>query len=162
MPNSLAENQETERICINLENSSKPTDSLLPISVEMCAEQNVRSSREEQFNEFLIQAVDEAITSLGEPVKNTIYQHLKDDFDISKDDIPIKIVEFSEIIHKIFGLGASRLEIKFMKNLCTRIQADTKWPEHECLSKWIVMEISFDEYIDKMRKNYVTQTPKNP
>ena len=162
MRSSLGENQQAERIYVDLDNSSKPIDSLNAIEIETCAERNAKSFREEQFDEFLVQAIDEAIISLGEPVKNTLYQHLEEDFDMSKNDIPKRIVEFSEIIHKIFGLGASRLEIKFMKNLCTRIQADTKWPEHECLSKWIVMEISFDEYIDKMRKNYVTQTPKNP
>ena len=160
MPSSLEEDEEIERICIDLENSNKLSDSPHPINVQACIERNVRSFREEQFDEFLIQAVDEAITSLGAPVKNALYQHLEDDFNISKNDIPKKIVKFSEIIHKIFGLGASRLEIKFVKNLCSRIQTDIKNPELECLSRWIVRELSFDEYVDHLREDYLTQTPE--
>jgi len=160
MRSSIGQNQEAERMCIDLDNSGGSTESIPTVSVENCIESNERSFREEQFDEFLVQAIDEAITSLGEPVKNTVYQHLEVDFCMTKNDIPKRIAEFTEIMHKIFGLGASRLEIKFMKNLCLRIQNDAKWPEHECLSKWIVMEVSFEQYIDKMRKNYITQTPK--
>jgi hypothetical protein len=162
MANLSVESQEVERIGFldnSYENQGSVTDSSSfnstgkGKSVATAVLPSIKSLRQEQFDKFLVQAIDEAITSLGEPVKNTIYQHLADDFGITKDDIPQQIAEFSDIIHKIFGLGATRLEIKFMKNLNSRIKADVDWPGFECSSsKWIEMEISFEEFVIKMRK----------
>ena len=110
---------------------------------------------QQKFNECLIQAVDEALTSLGEPVKNTVYFQLETSFNIPKNQIPDQIEEFTNIMHKIFGLGASRLEIKFMKNLHSKIKVSVEtngceWP----LSKWIVDDMSFTDYIKRTRENY--------
>jgi hypothetical protein len=116
---------------------------------------------QEKFDQLLIEAIDEALSSLGEPVKNAVYQHLQNDFSIEKDKIPSQIEEFSNIIHKIFGLGASRLEIKFMKNLNSKIEIDIKMPEYEWpLSKWIIADLSFTEYAHDARKNYVSEFEK--
>ena len=109
----------------------------------------------QKFNEYLIQSVDEALTSLGEPVKNTIYFQLENNFNIPKNEIPDQIEEFTNIMHKIFGLGASRLEIKFMKNLYSKIKVSAEtngceWP----LSKWIVDDMSFTEYVQRTREEY--------
>jgi hypothetical protein len=117
---------------------------------------------QEKFDQLLNEAIDEALSSLGEPVKNAVYQHLQNDFCIEKDKIPCQIDEFSTIIHKIFGLGASRLEIKFMKNLNAKIEIDIKMPEYEWpLSKWIIADLSFTEYVHNARKNYVSELEKN-
>ena len=104
------------------------------------------------------EAIDEALTSLGEPVKNTVYYHLENDFNIPKNEIPQKLGLFSHIIHKIFGIGASRLEIKFMKNLNSKVKTNMQLSEYEWpLSKWIVMEMSFTDYVDHIRKDYENQ-----
>ena len=139
MAGLLTETQGLEVVYSSLENLSMDSE----------------SSRQEQFDVFLVQAIDEALTSLGEPVKNALYQRLEVDFNIHKNDIPKKIGEFSDIIHKIFGLGACRLERKFMKNLNSKVQASVRLAECEgSLSEWIIMETSFDEYVAKVRKNY--------
>ncbi len=116
-----------------------------------------KNSLEEKFDTLLVEAIDEAITSLGEPVKNTLYFHLDNDFKITKETIAGHIDEFSGVIHKIFGLGASRLEVKSLKNLYSKIQPNSQLPEFVCsLSKWIEMEISFNEYVNNIRKNFLT------
>ena len=137
MAGQLIESQESEIVCLeNLGTSSE-------------------RSKKERFDEFLSQSIDEALTSLGEPVKNSLYQHLEVDFNIQKNEIPENIEVFSNIIHKIFGLGACRLERKFLKNLNAKVQSIAELPECECsLSNWIVMEVSFEEYVTKIRKNY--------
>jgi hypothetical protein len=135
MARSIAESQETEGIYINLENPSN-----------------------DQFDDFLVQAIDEVFTSLGEPVKNAFYQHLEVDFNITKDEIPKKIVEFSDIIHKIFGLGACRLERNFVRELNAKVRSNVELPECEgSLSKWIISDESFLEYVNKARESYETQ-----
>ena len=109
----------------------------------------------QQFRELLIEAIDEALCSLGEPVKNTIYQHLNDDFKITKNDIPERMEEFSELLHKVFGLGASRLEVRFIKNLNAKLNAaDSKNHSDLGSSKWIVMEMSFTKYVCDAQKEF--------
>ena len=135
----------------SFETNKRVTISVLP---------NKETPLHEKFNEFLIEAIDEAFSSLGEPVKNTVYHHLENDFNIPKNEIPQKLDEFSHIIHKIFGMGASRLEIKFMKNLNSKVKGNVQMPEYEWpLSKWIVSEMSFKEYVNNIRKEYETQKP---
>jgi hypothetical protein len=109
----------------------------------------------QQFRELLIEAIDEALCSLGEPVKNTIYQHLHEDFKITKNNIPERMEEFSELLHKVFGLGASRLEVRFIKNLNAKLNAaESKTGDDLGSSKWIVMEMSFTKYVCDAQKEF--------
>src|SRR5665647_1551460 len=86
---------------------------------------------EEDFDDILLETIDETLSSLGEPVKNAFYFHLQTNFNISKNEIPKKIYEFSNIVQKIFGSGAGMLEIKFMKTLHSKISVNIRWPEYE-------------------------------
>lgn len=148
------ESSEEDKICLSLEDETEVEE--LPHSVDLEKAESKINLRKEQFNGYLIEAIDETLTSLGEPVKNVLYSNLESNFGISKEDIPEKIIDFSSILHKLFGLGASRLELKFMKNLNDKIQADIKWSEYEWpLSKWAVMDLSFEEYIFKIREDFI-------
>ena len=114
-----------------------------------------KDAYEAEFDDVLLETIDETISSLGGAVKNAVYFHLQSNFNITKNEIPKRINEFSGIIHKIFGSGAGRLEIKFMKTLHSKINVNVKWPEYQDpLSKWVVMDMTFIEYVDSMRKSY--------
>ena len=80
--------------------SDAKTKQLTHIPIKLC---------QEQFNKLLVEAIDDALTTLGEPVKNTFTNIYENDFDLNKDEIPKKIDEFSFIIHNIFGLGAQQV-----------------------------------------------------
>jgi hypothetical protein len=42
-----------------------------------------------------------------------------------------------------------------MKTLHSKIDVNVKWPEYEApLSKWIVTDMTFIEYVNSMRQNY--------
>jgi hypothetical protein len=115
-----------------------------------------KSLAEARFDEFLAEAIDETLQSLGTAVVNAFYAHLENDFRIRKNDIPNKIEDFSFVVHKVFGLGACRLEVKFMKNLQSKIHIDIEWPECEWpLSKWIITDMSFADYIRCAREAFV-------
>lgn len=118
--------------------------------------ENLKTAKLEEFDKLLRESIDEALASLGETVKNTVYFHLQNDFGIQKSEIASKILDFSEVIHKIFGLGATRLEIKFMMNLNSKVKIEIDWPETpEPFSKWFVADLSFIEYVANMRKSFV-------
>lgn len=70
-----------------------------------------------RFDELLSEAIDEELCSLGEPTKNYLYSHLENNYGVQKQDIPKEINVFSKMLHRIFGSGDSRLEIKFMEKL---------------------------------------------
>jgi hypothetical protein len=107
------------------------------------------------FNGVLLEAIDEAFSSLGESVRVAMYFHLKNTFGINKSDIPSKIAGFSDALEKIFGAGAKHLEILFMKNLHAKLEVTCKWPAYEYpLCKWIVPEMTFEEYVRLMRRNF--------
>jgi len=69
------------------------------------------------FEEFLLEAVDEELSLLGESVKLAVYHDLKKTFKIDKHAIPYRIDQFATAIEKMFGEGAKLLEIQIMKHL---------------------------------------------
>jgi hypothetical protein len=96
------------------------------------------------FEECLLEAVDEELSSLGEPVKRIIYFHLKRTFKIAKKEIPHRIAEFSDAIEKILGDGAKFLEIQIMRRLYEKLGKDTLYiPDKDVLI--------FTEYIEAAR-----------
>jgi hypothetical protein len=116
---------------------------------------NLKAARLEEFDNLLSESIDDALTSLGASVKSTVYLHLQNDFGINKNEIPSKISEFSDIIHKVFGVGATPLEIKFMMNLNSKVKAAISWPKiPEPFCRWFVADMSFTEYVINMRKSY--------
>jgi len=114
-----------------------------------------KTSAKRKFDQLLIEAIDETLASLGVPVKNMLYFQLENCFNMPKEEIPNHIDEFTGIMHKIFGLGASRLEVKFLKNLKLKIDFGTEINGCELtLSDWIINDESFKEYVNCMRKSY--------
>jgi hypothetical protein len=113
-------------------------------------------AKQRKFEESLGEAIDEALTSLGEPLKNTLYLRLEQRF-IPRSEIPHHIKEFSDFLSKTFGLGAARLEIKCMQNLHSKINVkiqvtNDKWSIDR--DKWITVGMTFENYVDNARKNY--------
>ena len=109
------------------------------------------------FDQILLDAIDEALLSLGENVKTSIYFHLDDLFKIKKQEIPFRIDDFSRALAQIFGLGAQSLEIMFMKSLHSKLKLYCKWSS-EC--QWVASEVTFQEYVCLMRQKFEEATSK--
>ena len=108
-----------------------------------------------RFNCFLLEAIDDTLSSLGVPVKNTLYMKLENNFGMKKEDIPQQIDDFLYILHKIFGLGATRLELLFVKALQSKIHIDLA--SLNCnltLPEWIEKEMSFKTCLTQMRRDF--------
>ena len=110
------------------------------------------STSQQRFDQLLVEAIDEVLCSLGEPVKNHLYIQLENDFSITKNDLPQQIEEFSHFIFRIFRSGASNIEIKFMQTLYAKISAD-RHIEHN-LSTCKEIDITFLNYVKKMRDSF--------
>ena len=98
------------------------------------------------FEGLLLEAVDAALSLLGDSSKQAIYFYLEKNFTVKKQDIPNKIEEFTNAIEEIFGHGAKILEIKIMKHLFVKVGSAFKY----ILEK---DDLLFVEYIDAARKH---------
>jgi hypothetical protein len=76
---------------------------------------------ERSFEQVFIEAVDEGLESLGESGKHMIFYHLDKSYSIKKHEIPKTPEAFAEGLEKIFGAGASVLEILIVKSLYTKL-----------------------------------------
>ena len=103
-----------------------------------------------KFELVLLEALDEAFSTLGENVKKTIYFHLQQKFLVAKQDIPYKIDDFSNALEQIFGLGARTLEILIMVKLHQKINPRYKWEG----PKWLVPELTFSQYVELLKLSY--------
>jgi hypothetical protein len=79
------------------------------------------TTKSQEFDKFLLSAIDEALNSLGESVKQSIYFHIENKFCVTRTEIPDNLVEFQGGLEKIFGTGAQFIEILIMKHLHTKI-----------------------------------------
>ncbi|MEM2947839.1 MAG: hypothetical protein QXN96_06360 [Candidatus Bathyarchaeia archaeon] len=98
------------------------------------------------FDDILLEAVDEALASLGESVKQSIYYHLEEKFRIPRKEIPNRVKEFAEGLEKIFGIGARFLEILIMRKLYDRIGKPIDWDENK--------EFAFANYVEAARRSF--------
>src|SRR3972149_9097720 len=79
-----------------------------------------RSSCELYFERCLTEAVDEALSALGESPKQSVFFHLEKDFCIRQQDISDNIGAFDGALRRLFGIGANFLEILIMRKLCEK------------------------------------------
>lgn len=108
-----------------------------------------------KFEQILLNSIDEAWSALGENAKSSIYFQQEEKFMIARQDIPYSVEDFSYPLEQIFGSDARHLEILFMKNLHPKVKVTCKWPTYGWpLSKWIVPEMTFQEYVCLMRQSF--------
>jgi hypothetical protein len=102
------------------------------------------------FDRLLLSAIDEALSSLGESVKQSIYFHIENKFSVSRNDIPENLDQFQGGLEKIFGTGARFIEIMIMKNLHAKIGAPlmVKKSRH----------LEFIEYVDAAKQGFMNKT----
>jgi hypothetical protein len=74
-------------------------------------------SREDAFNNLLLEVVDETLSCVGALARELIYFHLANRFNIKKDEIPQKVEDYVSAIRAIFGLAALPLENRVMRQL---------------------------------------------
>jgi hypothetical protein len=97
-----------------------------------------------QFNKALLEVVDEALLVLGETVKQAIYWHLENKYNIKKEEIPNKIEEFNKALKNLFGEGGEILLRLITKRLYAKINLEFKE-----VSNWI-----FQDYIENAKKSF--------
>jgi len=73
-----------------------------------------------EFQNLLLEAVDQGLSVIGESSKLSIYFHLEKSYGIKRQDIPQKTEAFVSAVEKIFGPGAKFIEALVSKGLCEK------------------------------------------
>ena len=107
-------------------------------------------AKRSEFDKLLVSAIDDALTSLGESVKQSIYFHIENKFNVARNEIPENLEEFQRGLEKIFGTGARFIEIWIMKNLHTKIGLPLKIDSKK---------LEFVEYIGVAKKSFLENAP---
>jgi len=97
------------------------------------------------FEKFMLEAVDEGLSLLGDSPKQAFYSYLDKAFKIKKQDIPSKIEEFTDAIERVFGNSAKLLEIEIMKHLYRKVGHNFEYPSE-------TNNLLFTEYVEAARQ----------
>jgi hypothetical protein len=104
---------------------------------------------QQKIDQLLIEAIDEVLYSLGEPIKEHIYDCLENDFSITKISLPQQIGEFSTLLQETFGPHARLVEIKCMRTFYSKIRIDQYLKNR--LITWDDRDFTLFTYIDRFR-----------
>jgi len=121
--------------------------------------ENPDAEKTQNFEDVLMEAIDEGLDVLGESSKHALYFHLEKTFKMNRQDIPYRIEEFTDAVEKIFGKGAKIIEIQIMKCLFKKVGYTVKlYPKQKSLT--------FTEYVTAIKvgkdeqKNATKNQPK--
>ena len=105
----------------------------------------------QRIDQYLLDAIEESLVFLGEPIKNQIFTQLESSCSIKKEALPEHIEIFSRLLYRLFGSHAKLIEIKCMKTFYSKIQEDPDIGKKFFISK--DKDFTFPSYIVEFRQN---------
>ncbi len=105
------------------------------------------AAKSRDFEELLAGSIDEALLSLGESARQSIYFHIERNFQVNRAEIPQNLENFQSALEKIFGLGATFIEILIMKNLYAKIGHPLNVVKNE--------QLEFIKYVESARQSFI-------
>ena len=109
-----------------------------------------RLEKTKDFDRLLLSVIDEALSSLGEPVKQSTYFHIENKFCVARNKIPESLQDFQVGLEKIFGAGAQFIEILIMKNLHSRIGLPLRMD---------IKQFEFLKYVYAAKESFLRKEP---
>jgi len=85
-------------------------------------EKKFMANIDREFRSLLLEAVDEALSMLGETSREAIFFFIEEKFGLRKEEIPQNLEEFSNALRMIFGdVGCYFLEEQILNRLYARL-----------------------------------------
>jgi nucleoside-diphosphate-sugar epimerase len=107
---------------------------------------NRTKAQKGNFQKMMVEAVDRVFSSKGDSCRQFLYFHLRNSYNIGKQEIPYRIDDFAAALKAIFGQGAMLIEIEIMKEFFSRVQIFT--PRATRLRKQ--EDLSFTTYVKQL------------
>jgi len=106
----------------------------------------------EEFERILMETIDESMVQVfGKTSTGVIYDFIKENHDLRKEDIPENLEIFSSSLEKMFGFGATLLEKLVLKKLYTKLGLKYKEKEGYKFLDYI-KELKSQVLLDYMQK----------
>jgi hypothetical protein len=107
------------------------------------------AEKSRDFDKLLLVSIDEALLSLGDSARQSIYFHIEKNFKVKRDEIPENLENFQLALEKIFGIGSRYIEILIMKNLYAKVGCPQRMEKNQPLE--------FIKYVDAARQSFVAR-----
>ena len=111
---------------------------------------------ERSFDNLLLEAIDEGLSSLGESVRLSVYFHLQKSFHIKREEIPERLSAFVQAVRNIFGVGSSFLEVLILKKLYEKVGEVFEWDGNR-LFDFIECVLSAKRHFERSEKMAMTE-----
>jgi hypothetical protein len=76
---------------------------------------------QDNLDQALIEAIDEGLLSIGSLPREVMLRNLENYFQIKKDDIPLNLAKFEDVLQTVFGSGTRYLERSIAQRLCEKL-----------------------------------------
>ncbi|MBI2184293.1 MAG: hypothetical protein HYU39_04955 [Thaumarchaeota archaeon] len=73
------------------------------------------------FNKIVVEAINEGLSSLGEPFREVVLFHVRKFSGISDEDLPDRLDQFHQALFAIFGAGSLKLEMVILDRLFSKL-----------------------------------------
>jgi hypothetical protein len=108
------------------------------------------AAKTKDFDLILLNSVDEALLSLGEKARKSIYVYLEKNYHLTQGKIPQNLDTFQQALERVFGIGAELIEILIMKNLCAKMGCR--------LNSAVNKQLEFVKYVETARRTFVEES----
>lgn len=95
------------------------------------------------FEELVIEAIDQALLKLGEETKQSVYSLLEVDYKLARKDIPNRLGDFVNALEQIFGISALLIEIDVLKKIRQKVPSFTFIIENA--------DLNFKDYLKSLK-----------
>lgn len=82
------------------------------------------SGESNNFEQLLLNSIDEAMSNLGESCRALLYTYLAAALSLKKDQIPKRLEDFTVVIKDIFKLGSKVIDGLVLKTLCDKLNVN--------------------------------------
>jgi hypothetical protein len=76
---------------------------------------------QERFNRVLLGAIDGGLSSLGDSPRKAVFYHLEASFRLKRENTPLNLAEFQQVLERIFEPAAPNLEKTIIRCLYERL-----------------------------------------
>ena len=103
-------------------------------------------AHKETFESTVIDAVDQTLSALGQPIKDAIYRSVEKQFGLTKQQIPCEMALFTHAIEYIFKDAAALVEGNIIKNINREVKGFSYGNKGE--------ELPLVDYIVALQKHF--------
>ena len=105
----------------------------------------------QRIDQLLIEAIEEVLSFLGEPVKNQVFAQLEKDFSITRVTLPERTEDFSKFLYRFFGSHARLVEIDCMKAFYSKIKENPNIVKTNLV--FLAEDFTLSSYVNKFKKS---------